>query len=54
MMLDITSPMNYVINDQFTLKLVGVSLDNTSQILSKSLLSFAKIWKIGHSKIAKI
>ena len=52
MLLDIFVPMNSVIIDQLALSLV--SLDNMLQILSKSLLRFAKIGKIVYSTIAKI
>ena len=41
--LDIPSPMNNVINDQSALSLVDICLDNTMQILNKSLPCFAKI-----------
>ena len=46
MLLDIPFPMNDVINDQFTLKLVDICFDNTLQILRKSMLCIVKIWKI--------
>ena len=47
MLLDISSPMNNVINDQFTLKLVDICFVDTLHITCKSFLYFAKIWKIG-------
>ena len=52
--LDIPFPMNYVIIGQLALNLVDICLDNKLQILCKSLLCFAKIWKIDWSKSAKI
>ena len=54
MLHDIPSPMNNVINNQLTLQLLDISLDNMSQISCKSFLWFSKIWKIGYSKVAKI
>ena len=50
MMVDITSPMTNIITDQLALMLV--SLDNTIQILGKSLL--CKNFEIEYSKIAKM
>ena len=43
MLLDISFPINHVILDQLALKLVDICLDNTLQMLCKSLLCFAKI-----------
>ena len=54
MLLDSSSPMNNAMNDQVALNLVDICLYDTPQILCKSLLCFAKIWKIDYSKIAKI
>ena len=50
MLLDISSPMNNIIKDQLTLNFVDISLNNMRQILCKSSLCFAKIWKIDYSK----
>ena len=46
MLLDISFPMNCVIIDQLALNLVDTFLNNTQQILCKSLLCFDKIEKI--------
>ena len=46
MLLDIPLSMNYVIIDQLVLNLVEICLDNTLQIICKSLLCFAKIAEI--------
>ena len=54
MLLDITFTMNTVKNIQVTFKLVDICSDNMLQMLCKSLLCFAKIWKIGCSKNAFI
>ena len=54
MLLDILFPMKYVIIDHLALSSVDICLNNTLQILCKSLLYFVKIGKIDHSKIAKI
>ena len=43
MLLDIPFSMNYVINDQLALNLLDICLDNTLQVLCKSLLCFAKL-----------
>ena len=48
MLLDIQSPENSVLNDQLALNLVDTCLDNTPQILYKSVLCFAKSWKIDY------
>ena len=53
-LLNIPFPMNHIITDQLALSLVNICLGNTLQILCKSLLCFAKIWKIGCSKVAKV
>ena len=53
MLLDILSPMNNVTNDQLSLNSVHICPDNILQILRKSLLCFAKIWKIDFSKSPK-
>ena len=39
MLLNISSPMHYVINGELALNLFEICLDNTSQISGKSLLS---------------
>ena len=54
MLLDISLTKNYIIIDQLALDLVDICIDNTLQILCKSLLCFAKIGKIDYSKFAKI
>ena len=47
-LLEIAPPMNNVINDQLDLNLVDICLDNTLQILCKSLLcSTQKLPKFG-------
>ena len=48
------STVNNVINDQLALNTVHIWLDNQLQILRKSLLFFAKIWKIDYPKVTKI
>ena len=53
MLLDIPFPMNNVIIDQLALTLVDICLDNTLQILCKSMLCFARIQKIYYLKLAK-
>ena len=53
-LLVIPFPMNYVIIDKLALNLVDICLDNTLQILCKSLLYFAAIGKHYYSKITKI
>ena len=50
MPLDTLSTIINVINDQFNLKLVDICFNNMLQILCKSQLCFAKIWKIDYSK----
>ena len=54
MLMDIPFVMNYVKIDQPALNLVNIFLNNTLQILCKSLLFFEKIEKIDRSKTAKI
>ena len=54
MLLDVPSSMNNVINDQFVFNLIEICLDSTLQILHKSFLCFAEIWKIDCSKFARI
>ena len=54
MLLGILFPMNYVIIDQLALNLADIFLNNTLQILCKSLLCFQKIEKTDWSKTAKI
>ena len=52
MLLDIPSPVNDVVNDQLTLKLIDICFENMLLILCKSLLYFEK-WKIDYSKVPK-
>ena len=52
MLLNTPSSMN-VINYQLAPNLLDTCFDNILQILCKSSLYFAKIWKIGYSKITK-
>ena len=52
MLLDITSPMNKVINDQLPLNLFNNCLDCTQKVSSRSLLRISKNWKI--DKIATV
>ena len=54
MLLGIPFPMNCVIIDQLALNLVAICLDNMLKILCKSLLCYAEIRKIAHSKIPNI
>ena len=53
MLLDIPFPKKYITVDQLILTFVNICIDNTPQILCKSLQCFAKIDKIDYSKIAK-
>ena len=53
MLLDIPFPMNYVLIEQLSLNLGDVCLDNTLQMLCKSLLCFAKFGKIDYTQILK-
>ena len=48
------SPLMNKINDHLALNLVDICLNITLPMLCKSLLCFAKIWKIEYSKIGII
>ena len=50
MLLDIPFPMNYVVIDQLTLNLVDICLNNTLQILCKSLLCFSQMGKVNYTQ----
>ena len=53
MLLDIAVQINYVIINQLAFSLVDICLDNTLQILRKSLLCLAKLGKLDYSKSSK-